>query len=113
MCVRRSLSHSQKGVQVYATQIMLCDKRQFSRRRGSSPARFTNDRFFALIEPVQGGRGNIVIGWPSRDGRSRQMVALAKPIVTSDAPVVRRYMDSRTLFCATTACAAWRVRRGW
>ena len=44
MCVRLSLSHSQKGVQVYATQIMLCDKRQFSWRRGSSPARCTNDR---------------------------------------------------------------------
>src|SRR5215510_11350133 len=34
MGVKRSLSHRQKGVQVYDTQIMLCDKRQCSWPRG-------------------------------------------------------------------------------
>ena len=34
MGVKRSLSHRQKGVQVYDTQIMICDKRQCSWLRG-------------------------------------------------------------------------------
>jgi hypothetical protein len=63
-------------------------------------------RFFALIEPVEGGRGSIAIGYPPG------MVALAKPIVTPNAPVVRRCMGRRTLCYATTAFAAWRVRKG-
>jgi hypothetical protein len=37
MCVRLSLYHSQKCVQVYSTQIMIWDEKQFSRLRGPSP----------------------------------------------------------------------------
>jgi hypothetical protein len=66
-----------------------------------------SDRFFAPIEPVQGGRGNIIIGWPSRDGRSRQA---DHDILRACCTQVYRQQD--TMLCAT-AYAAWHVSRGW
>ena len=55
-----------------------------------------NRLFFALIEPVEGGRGSATTGGPPG------MVALAKSIVTPYAPGMRRCMGSRTPCCATT-----------
>jgi hypothetical protein len=58
-----------------------------------------NRPFFALIEPMAGGRGSTAIGRPSTT------VALARSIVTPSAPCMRRGMGGRTLCCATTAAA--------
>jgi hypothetical protein len=97
-----------KPVQVCETEIMICDKRQHSWRRGSSPDLLHKRPVFCPDRARAGWQGQhrYRVALPG-------MVALAKPIVTSDAPVVRRCMGSRTPCCATTAYAAWHVSRGW
>ena len=62
------------------------------RESGLSPHR----RFFALIEPVEGGRGS------AATGGLPGTVALARSIVTPSAPCMRRGRGSRTPFCAMT-----------
>jgi hypothetical protein len=47
--VKRSLSQRQKGVQVYDTQIMLCDKRQCSWPRGLATSPYHKRPVFLLI----------------------------------------------------------------
>src|SRR5436853_5372261 len=74
------------------------------------PKRSEIGAFYLVFGPMELSAG---LGYTTATGGPPGMVALAKPIVTSDASVVRRCMGSRTLCCATTACAAWRVSRGW
>ena len=107
MGVKRSLSHRQKGVQVYDTQIMICDKRQCSWPRGLATSPYHKRPFFALIEPVEGGRDSAAAGGPLG------MVALARSIVTPCVPCMHRCMGSRIPCCAPTAFAASHVRGGW
>jgi hypothetical protein len=56
-----------------------------------------NRPFFALSEPIEGGRGSTATGGPPGT------VALARSIVTPSAPCMRRCMGSRTPCGATTA----------
>jgi hypothetical protein len=97
MGVKLFLSHRQKGVQVYDTQIMLCDKRQCSWPRGPATSPYHKRPFFALFEPMEAGRGSTATGGPPRDGRSRQVD------LTPYAPCMRRCMGSRTPYYTTTA----------
>jgi hypothetical protein len=53
--------------------------------------------FFALSEPIEGGRGSTATGGPPGT------VALARSIVTPSAPCICQCIGSRTPCCATTA----------
>ena len=53
MGVKRSLSHRQKGVQVYDTQIMICDKRQCSWLRGLATSPYHKRPGFVTVPTGQ------------------------------------------------------------